>query len=161
MKQDRFLIGILVFIGLLVVAALALFFVRNGAPAYATEDTPQGILRNYVVALQKGDYQRAYSYLADGPAKPTYDQFLASYMSSRLDINNSALEIGEVQVESNDRVFFSVTVVHAPGGVFDSGWSTPDKAILVQQAGGWKISYLPYPYWGWDWYTPTPAPAKP
>jgi hypothetical protein len=149
-----------VFIGVLVVAALALFFVRDGSPTYGTEDSPQGILRNYVVALQSQDYERAYSYLADRPAKPTYEYFLSSYMSRQLDITNSALEVGETVAESGDQVFVSVTVVHAPSGVFDGGWSTPDRATLVLQAGGWKIYYLPYPYWGWDWYTPTPSPVR-
>jgi hypothetical protein len=163
MKQDRFLIGILVFIGLLVVAAVGLFFVRNGAPAYVAEDTPQGVIRNYIVALQKQDYERAYGYLADDPDKPTYDYFVSAYMTNQLDISNSALDIGDVQTQANNRVFVSVTVVHASTGVFDNGWSSADKATLVQQAGAWKISYLPYPYWGWDWYTTpafTPVPVK-
>ncbi len=160
MKQDRFLVGILVFIGLLVVVALGLFFVRNTAPAYVAEDTPEGVLRNYAVALQKGDYPRAYTYLAEGAAKPAYDYFLSNQMNSQQELSRSALEIGQVQAASEDRVFVSVSIVHAPSGVFDSGWSNPDRAILVRQAGAWKISYLPYPYWAWDWYTATPAPVK-
>src|SRR5512147_1868933 len=38
MKQDRFLTGILIFIGILVLAAVGLFFLRNKAPAYGPED---------------------------------------------------------------------------------------------------------------------------
>ncbi len=38
MKQDRFLIGILVFIGVLVVAAVIMFIVRSGMPLYVRPD---------------------------------------------------------------------------------------------------------------------------
>ena len=65
MKQDRFLVGILIFIGLLVVAALALFFIRKDTQVYAADDTPDHIVPNYVLAVQKQDFQRAYNYLAD------------------------------------------------------------------------------------------------
>lgn len=160
MKQDRFLVGILIFIGLLVVAAVVLFLVRSESPAYVAEDTPQGVIRNYVVALQRQDYERAYSYLADQPYKPTYDNFVSAYMTRQLDIGSSVLETGDAQTQSGTRVYVSVTIVYGSSGLFDSGWSSSDRATLVQQAGAWKLTYLPYPYWGWDWYTPTPAPIK-
>ncbi len=51
MKQDRFLMGILIFIIVLVVAALVLFFVRNEKPIYGAEDKPEGVLYNYALAL--------------------------------------------------------------------------------------------------------------
>jgi hypothetical protein len=160
MKQDRFLLGILIFIGVLVVAALTLFFVRSASPAYVAEDTPEGILRNYVLALQKQDYERAYTYLAAGNAKPTYDYFLSTHMSGQQELSRVALDIGAVQIESQERVFVAITISHVGSGVFDGGWSNSDRAVLVRQGGTWKISYLPYPFWGWDWYTPTPAPVK-
>jgi hypothetical protein len=161
MKQDRFLIGILIFIGLLVVAALVLFFTRNEAPAYGTGDSPEGVIHNYVVALQKGDFERAYTYLADEGTKPNFDVFISAFMTNTPDLSNSALQIDQVQLQSGGRAVVSVTVLHAGSGPFDSGWSSPDRANLVQQSGEWKLTYLPYPYWGWDWYTPTPAPVKP
>ena len=65
MKQDRFLVGILIFIGVLVVVALALFFIRQDNQVYVADDTPDNIVRNYALALQKQDFQRAYTYLAD------------------------------------------------------------------------------------------------
>ncbi len=64
MKQDRFLLGILIFIGVLVVAALGLFFIRQDSQVYVADDSPDNIIRNYALALQKQDYQRAYTYLA-------------------------------------------------------------------------------------------------
>ncbi len=75
MKEDRFLTGILIGMAVLVVAAVALFFVRREAQTYGPETDPAGVARNYVLALQKQDYERAYTYLADFKDKPTLAQF--------------------------------------------------------------------------------------
>ena len=160
MKQDRFLFGILIFIGLLVVTAVALFIVRNHAPAYGPEDTPQGVVYNYAVALQLNDYARAYGYLAKKDNQPTYDNFQHAFLARQLDTSASALQIGDVQMLANGDAWVNVTIQYAGSGVFNSGYSLPDKATLVKQNGVWKITYLPNPYWAYDWYQPTPAPVK-
>ncbi len=161
MKQDRFLMGILIFIGLLVVAALALFFFRNEKPAYGAEDTPEGALYNYAVALQLHDYERAYGYLAEKDNRPTYDSFRQAFLTRQLDTSTSALQIGNVQMLSNDEAWVSITIQYAGSGILNNGWSSTDKGTLVKQKGAWKITYLPNPFWGYDWYQPTPVQAKP
>ena len=70
MKQDRFLIGILVGVAVLVVVAVGVFFLRQNDQTYIAEDTPDGVVHNYVLAIQLGDYDRAYGYLAEGEGKP-------------------------------------------------------------------------------------------
>jgi len=62
-----------------VAAALILFFVRNQQPAYGAEDTPEGVLYNYAVALQLHDYERAYGYL---PRKTTSQPIMPSIRPS-------------------------------------------------------------------------------
>ena len=160
MKQDRFLIGILVFIGALVVASVALFFVRGGKPEYGPEDTPGGVVNNYTVALQLHDYQRAYGYLADNDGKPSYDTFQQAFVSRNLDPGNSALQTEDVQMMSSGEAWVNISVQSGGSGPFDNGWSNADHATLVKQNDAWKITYLPNPYWGYDWYQPTPTPVK-
>jgi len=161
MKQDRFLMGILIFIGLLVAAALIFFFVRNQQPAYGAEDTPEGVLYNYAVALQLHDYERAYGYLAEKDNKPTYNAFHQAFLTRQLDTGTSALQIGNVQMLESGETWVSITIQFAGNGLLDNGWTSNDKGTLVRQKGAWKITYLPNPYWGWDWYQPTPLPIKP
>jgi len=161
MKQDRFLMGILIFIGVLVAAALTLFFVRNQKPTYGAEDTPAGVLYNYAVALQLRDYERAYGYLAEKDNKPTYNAFHQAFLTRQLDTGTSALQIGNVQMLESGEAWVNVTIQFAGNGLLDNGWSSNDKGTLVKQKGAWKITYLPNPYWGWDWYQPTPLPIKP
>lgn len=97
MKQDRFLLGILVFIALLVVASLALFFARQETQTYGAEDTPEGVIRNYSLSLQNRDFQRAYGYLAGKEDKPTFDYFRQAFLSRQLDLSGTALQVGAVE----------------------------------------------------------------
>jgi hypothetical protein len=156
MKQDRFLLGILAFIGVLVIAAIALFLFRSQAPAYGPEDTPGGVIDNYALALQKKDYARAYAYLADKPDKPTFDTFQRAFLTYQMDPSTFALQVDDVYLLANGEASVILTIQYPAGGLFDSGSSSTGRASLVQQGGAWKIISLPYPYWGFDWYTPTP-----
>ncbi len=65
MKQDRFLLGILIGIGVLIIAALVVFFIRKDSQTYVPDDVPEGVVHNYVVAVLNKDYEKAYGYLAD------------------------------------------------------------------------------------------------
>ncbi len=161
MKQDRFLTGILVFIGVLVIAAVALFIVRNRAPAYGPEDTPQGVVFNYVTALQLHDYSRAYSYLAVKTNRPSFESFQQAFITRQVDPTNSALQVGDVQSLVDGETWVTLSIQYGGGGVFNQNYPVADKAILVNQNGAWKLTYMPYPYWGFDWYQPPiPTPVK-
>ncbi|MEE8389746.1 MAG: hypothetical protein V3S14_02980 [Anaerolineae bacterium] len=71
-NTDKFLIGIVVGIVALVIAAFVVTLTRP-EPTYQPEDTPEGVAHNYLLALQKKDYERAYGYLS-----PVLDGYPAS-----------------------------------------------------------------------------------
>ncbi|OGN73693.1 MAG: hypothetical protein A2X25_15145 [Chloroflexi bacterium GWB2_49_20] len=160
MKQDRFLIGILIFIVILVAVALGLFFIRQGTQTYGPEDSPAGVVRNYAIAVQNMDFERAYTYLADKDAKPSYDNFRMAYLNRQLDTSNAAIQIGTTSSLSDSEAIVGVTIVYSSSDPFSSPWSDTQNASLVKQGGVWKLTSMPNPYWGWDWYTPTPYPTK-
>lgn len=160
MKQDKFLIGILIFIGVLVLAALALFFVRKDTATYRPDNTPEGVVYDFALALQRDDADRAYGYLADQNNKPTRSAFIQSLHNGYLSVDNNALQVGEATISGND-AWVEVTIQYFGSGPFESGWSNQDRATLVRQNGAWKIVSVPYPYWSYDWYQPTPEPVKP
>lgn len=155
MKNDRFLTGILVFIGMLVVASVALFFFRNRTPVYGLEDSPEGVVYNYTVALTLRDYQRAWSYLVENEGRPTFAAFQQAFLIRQIDPGAAALQVGRAQILPDGSAWVSLTVQYPGSGIFNNGSSSTDKATLVRQNGAWKITYLPYPFWGFDWYTPT------
>ena len=161
MKQDRFLIGILVFIGLLVAAALVLYFVQPQTASYQPDDTPEGVVYNFALAVQNRDVERAYSYLADLDYKPTESAFRQAILNGYLYTDGYALQVEETQMLDADEAWVIVNIHYLSSGPFDSGWSSQDHAELVRQNGVWKISYMPYPYWSYDWFQPPYDPALP
>jgi hypothetical protein len=154
-KQDRFLTAILIGIGLLAIAALALFFVRQRQVDFLAEETPNAVVHNYVLALNKGDYERAYGYLADLSGKPSFDQFRQVFLTRQIDVTSASLQIGETQTVG-DSAYVSVTVISSNGDPFGQAYRNSQSAALVLQSGSWKISSLPNHFWYWDWYQPTP-----
>jgi len=62
-NTDKFLVGIVVGVVVLVATAFAVALLRP-KPTYQLEDTPKGVAHNYLLALQQEDYKRAYGYLS-------------------------------------------------------------------------------------------------
>jgi hypothetical protein len=157
MKQDRFLTGILIGIGVLVIAALAVFFIRRDTQSYVQEDVPESVVHNYVVALLNQDYEKAYGYLADLDNKPTYDEFRNSFVTGILgNAGNSAVDVGESQV-TEENATVEVAMIYNPSDPFSTGYRDVQNAILVKQGGEWKISSMPtYYLWDFNWYQEPP-----
>ncbi len=156
MKQDRFLTGILVGIGVLIVAALVVFFTRQNQPSYSGQNSPDGVVHDYVLAILNKDYQKAYSYLADLDNKPTFAQFRQAFAVGKMNPGDSGIKIGTVSTTGEDATVV-VSMVYAAGDPFSSGYSNVGTAQLVRQGGVWKISSMPtYNIWDYSWYQPGP-----
>lgn len=151
MKQDRFLLGILVGIGVLVVIALTLFFTRQNKQEYAADDTPEGVVHNYAMALYQGDYEKAYGYLAAADNKPTYDEFRQAFFSHYVDPSNVGLEIGETRIAGQE-AYVTLNLIYNPSDPFSSGYRNAETAHLERQNGQWKLLQMPYNLWSYDWY---------
>ena len=158
MKQDKFLTGILIGIGALIVLALALFFVRrDGRSEYVSDANPEGVAHNYVLAVLNKDYQKAYGYLADLENKPTYEQFRQSFFNGSVNPTDAGVEVGAAEV-NGDEAFVTLSVYYSVNDPFSSRYASEDRALLVKQDGAWKLSAMPFNFWGYDWYQ---EPFKP
>lgn len=156
MKQDRFLTGILIGIGVLIIAALAVFFIRKDTQTYVPDDVPEGVVHNYVVAILNKDYEKAYGYLADLDHKPTYDEFRKAFVTGALNPGNSAVDVGKSDI-TGDNATVEVAMVYNPSDPFSTGYRDVQNAILVRQDGQWKISSMPtYYLWEYGWYQNLP-----
>ena len=150
MKQDRFLIAILAAVGILVVAALSVFFLQQDSQAYGAEDTPEGVVRNYIIAIHQGDFERAYQALQDAPDKPSYQEFQQAFLSLRLDPSDVSVRITDTKI-TDDNAVVKLILTHGGNQLFNGSWNEQGSAILVLQNGKWKITGFPYPYWAWEW----------
>lgn len=156
MKQDRFLTGILIGIGVLILAALVVFFIRKDSQTYVQDDVPEGVVHNYVVAILNKDYEKAYGYLADLENKPTFDEFQNSFLTGILNPGNSAVDVGDSQVNGGNATV-EVAMIYNPSDPFSTGYRDVQNAILVRQGGQWKLSSMPtYYLWDYGWYQDLP-----
>ena len=153
MKNDKFLIGIIVGIVLLVVVAIVLVLTRGQGEDYVPNDSPAGVVHNYFLALQRKDYEQAYSYLSDDlKSKPDLDKFIRDMDTQRYG-SEASLQIGEIRLgDVHSQVDVSITT-YSGGGIFDSGSYTSQETahLRVNAKGEWKLISFPYPYWGYDW----------
>ena len=156
MKQDRFLTGILIGIGVLVIAALAVFFTRRDSQTYVADDTPEGVVHNYVVAVLEKDYEKAYGYLADLEYKPDYDEFRQVFLNNYVNPGNAAVDIGDTEV-IGDEAYVEVALIYNPSDPFSTGYRDVQRAGLVLQNGAWKLTSMPsYYFWEYNWYQEPP-----
>jgi hypothetical protein len=157
MKQDRFLTGILIGIGVLILLALVLFFTRQDKQEYVADTTPEGVVHNYVVAILEKDYTRAYGYLADLEDKPTYEDFRQSFFNGIVNPNDTGVDVDTAEIHEDEAVV-SLTLFYSYSDPFSSGYQSTDRALLVDQNGAWKLSSMPYNFWDYNWYQ---KPVKP
>jgi hypothetical protein len=151
MKNDRFLNGIITGIGVLILIALVLFFIRQQQAEYREDDSPQGVVHNYILGLIQHDYERAYSYLANKTEKPDLAQFQLELTRSENEIKRVSVTIGEVFL-SGDTATVSLNMSQSYGSpITRSSWYA-ETAQLIRENGDWKIVSMPYPLWSWNWY---------
>lgn len=159
MKQDRFLTGILIGIAVLIVIALTLFFTRQDTQEYMTDDTPEGVVHNYMLAIFDRDFEKAYGYLAEKEYKPTFNQFRDAYLYNYIYPENVGAEIGEANIYQ-DAATVQVFIYYNPSDPFSTGYRNTELANLVLQDGKWKITQMPYNFWYYDWYQESMNPVK-
>jgi len=143
-STDKFLIGIVAGSLLLVIVAFAITLARP-APTYRTEDTPEGVAHNYLLALQQDEVARAYGYLSPTLAGyPANENAFArhiddqSWMFRRAEDVTLAVDSAKV---SGDRATVQVRESRfRGGGLFDSSQSTTTFDVTLERQGGaWKI----------------------
>jgi hypothetical protein len=159
MKEDRFLLAIVIGIVALSLAAVGLFLVRSAPPALAEDSTPEGVVQNYVISLDQGDYDTAYAYLYEGNYKPSLNKFQQSFEDYQLNPADTSVQIRASEIDEKEaRV--TLELLRSGSGLFASTWRDTSTAELVLQQGKWKLKSMPYPYWNWDWYQQPPEEFK-
>jgi len=142
--QDKLLLGIVIGILALVLAVFGITLLRPEA-AYQSDEVPDGVVHNYLLALQKGDFERAYQYLADDLTgyPPTSDRFADNV--ERYSYSFHAGSDNTLSVDSADIVGDLATVKvretrFFSNGLFDSSQSVNVFEVeLRKDEGEWRI----------------------
>jgi len=156
-QPDRFLIGIVAgLIVLLIAAAISVIFLRQPAQELPV-DTPGGTVQRFYAALQKGDYAGAYNYLSDSMAnKPNLVEFInyntSYYPNGYHNSSQQRIRIDNITVNGDDAtVPVAVTTYYDSGGPFGSSgdYTSTEVFSLHRDNGTWRITiappqYLPY-----------------
>ncbi len=150
-RTDKFLIGIVVGVVLLIVVAL--IFVMQPS-SYLAEDTPEGVVHNYLLALQEGDYARAHGYLYSRlPGYPSPKKFESDVRDSYY-FRYISSETFSVDSSNIKGIRATVTVQRTrfyEGSILDSGQSTYTfKVYLIKVGEAWRIDDADR-YFGYCW----------
>jgi len=160
----KFLFAIAVGVVILVAALLISALLRFETPQYQAEDTPRGVVHNYLMALQLKDYERARSYLS--PTLPGYpvntEQFAADVDGFAADVNRPPYDVNWYKVDvslvvesaevSNDwaSVLVRRTILQR-GDLLDEAQGSSTFYVSLQLVdGAWKISWADR-YWSDCW----------
>jgi hypothetical protein len=151
-SSSRWLLAFGATIGVLVIVAIVLVLTMpTPETRLLPENTPEGIVQRYFLALKTGDYIKAYSYLIPPPSeKYPYQEWSGPFSSSgekpewQARVVKSAVSDSEATVDV-------VVDVFRPGGPFDNPVRTNQITFFLKKEGtSWKITSPTYV--GWFFY---------
>lgn len=151
--SDKWLLGIVVGAILLVAAAIAVTVLRP-KPSYRSDAAPAGVAFNYLLALKKKDYPRAYSYLS--PTLPGYpanvDKFTDAIADNyNFDFEHVALDTGDTEQRGNRTIVKVKKTTFSSDGLYGSQQYTSSFDVVLRHEGNaWKIIHADE-YWAWAW----------
>lgn len=145
-SQDRGLIAIVAGVVLLVLIAFVVVL-RQAPPEYRTDNNAEAAAHNYLLALRREDYARAYSYLSpniegypDDLAQFTADVVATPYLFGQ-DRNEGLAVISSRMAGDDLAVVTGEITTFNQGDLFGSSqYSYTFQMTLAQEAGGWQIT---------------------
>jgi len=140
-------------IGVLAIVAIVLVFTMGGpgSAPLLPEDTPEGTVQRYFLALQAEEYTTAYSYLTPPPTEKEPYQEWRSPLIRPEEKPGWKVTLGKSAVSDNKATVDVVVDIFRPGGPFDNPVSTQRVTFFLKQEGtSWKIT-SPWDVW-WLFY---------
>lgn len=155
-STDRLLVAIIAGMVLLVLLAFGVVLTRP-EPRYQETTSPEGVAHDYLLAMTRREYDRAYGYLS--PSIPGYpdslDQFIQDvgrygYFADRAE--SATLRVDEVRQPGAEHAVVTVSErTFEQRGLFDSVASERTFDLTLRQTeGAWKITDSDG-YWVWCW----------
>lgn len=154
---DKFLIGIIAGVALLVVTTFIVVLTQPKLE-YRTDNSPESVVHNYLLALENGDYERALGCLSPALRHPPEDaEQFAEHIDRRCswsfrDLDrDTSLVIENATVSGSNATVVVIQTIFSDGGVLSSSESQDEIEMTLQlQDGEWKL-VSGNEYWCWCW----------
>jgi hypothetical protein len=150
--SSRWLLIFGVTIGVLVIAAVVLVLTMSTPETrLLPENTPEGIVQRYFLALEAEDYVTAYSYLSSPTREQNpYEMWRGGIYRSE-DRSGLRVTLGKSVVTGNEATIEVTVDIFRPGGPFGNPVDTYNITFFLKKEGtSWKITSPPYV--GWFFY---------
>ena len=149
-QPDRFLLGILAgIVLLLLVALISVMALRQPTPDLPA-GTPGGVVQRFYNALEQRDYAQAYGFLGGALTNTLRLEDFVTFNAQNS--SNGQQTRGRIDSEKTtgdqSTVTVSVTHFYSSGGPFSgsSEYTTSETFTLRREADAWRITRLPYAY---------------
>ena len=157
-SSSRILIGFGISLAILVVATVVLVYtLGQGKAALLPDDTPQGIVQRYLIAIQNKEYIEAYSYLAPTPTptptdipkpepRPTFEDWVRSIEYTAETTWKASL--GDTAIIGNTATVEVIIEIFAFRGPFEDPVRSNNVLFSLQKKENtWLITSPTYVYW--------------
>ena len=150
-SSNRFLLGFGIVITILVIITVTLVMTNQSIAPLLSEDTPEGTVQRFLLAVQEQDYQKAYTYLhiEENGKKLTYDEWVQSVTPGFQTFSTSwKATLGETIVSGDTATVEVLIDIFQPGGPFENPMRTQVESFQLRKIDdSWSIITRPWLYW--------------
>ena len=151
-SSRRWLFIFAIVIGVLVIATVSLvLFTKGNKVTLLPEDSPQGTVQRYLMAVQEKDYQKAFGYLLFSPTDKitTYNDWIVMFGPSQVSSQSVwKATLGKVTLNGNNAtVEVNIDTARAGGLFGNSQYSQLIIFQLAKIANVWLITSPTYVSW--------------
>jgi hypothetical protein len=155
-RVDRFVLGVSALVLLLIVLAVgSVALAQRREPPRIADTSPTGVVYNYLAALNRDEYDTAYSYLSSQTrAWISREEFRRRAPSPAAGpaAGSTSVSLGNERISGDTaRVTITITTFYPSGPFGGNEYTRTHEVTLVREAGVWKIdaprdaAYLLYP----------------
>ncbi len=146
--STRFLVVSVAAIGVLVVVALVLVLTLGDGKTMSLlpEDTPEGVVQRYLLALEAEEYEEAYSYLSSSAREEGFYWPWADYFGLYREKPAWQATLGESWVLVDVATVEVTFTIFQPGGLFDPTFTYHLTFRLDKEGNSWRIT-SPTEFW--------------
>jgi hypothetical protein len=151
-SSRRWLIIFASVIVVLVLATILLVFLTGENEAtLLPEDTPEGVVQRYLIAIQERNYREAFDYLSFDPSEniKSYDDWVRMIVGPRItDGATWKATLGQT-IQNGDNATVQVIIeTLRPGGPFDNPVRSQQMSFQLKRIDGqWLITSPTYIFW--------------